>query len=536
MAVETHPTSTQKPPQWSLAVLTALIVYALPLVIFSRIPTQDGPLHIDTAAAMRESLGVHADFFKTFLVTRFSFETNTLGHYLLFACLGLTDSAVAAEKLFQLIYFALFAGGAAYFLSGVRTGGSFYTPLILPLAYGYIFHMGFYNNCLSICGFLWCWGALFRYNARPSFKNLVLLGGSSFLTWLAHPLGIVAFAAGALFWGAIELIFTRTVPFTSRLKQLILPLFVVCAPLISAALFLRGRGLPSTWSFESYGELTSFLVHLSIMNSFKLAGFSEAMAYLFFVLAALFLLGAAAAIRAWRRERAAGPLQMLLLTIFYLAVYYFAPWNAAGSGYINERLLPCACFFLVALLSSTATLSRTLGWSGVFVLASLQYIHWPVYVQEELVERDYLFAVQQIKPEAIVYPLHTASHGWDGTKYASYRTDFSNHLAGFYTAQRSGIYLNNQIARWQEGRQISFLNPIAAALGHLPAALPGAEPEVLDFKPFTKAAGRPVDYVLIYGNFSDPGSLAVLYQSRLESEFECGLVSPRGLVKVCTKR
>jgi hypothetical protein len=518
-----------------LAIITALAIYFCPFLVFSRLPTQDGPLHVDTASAMRESVGPHSKFFSDFIETRFAVETNTFGQDILIVCLELLNSAVGAEKLFQLIYLILFAGGATYFLNGVRVGAWTYTPLFLPLGYSYIFHMGFYNNCLSICGFLWCWGALLRYDAQPSIPKLLLLGCFSFLTWLSHPIGIVAFAAGAVCWASIQLFLARETSFMTRAKQIILPELVICAPLVSAAFFLRGRGELGTWTFESFPALSARLVQISMMDSFGLEGFFVAALIVSFICLALFILSSVRAMRIWSRDKIPMPLETLLLTIFYLVVFYLAPWDAAGSGYINERLMPCVYFFLIAQIASTKILPTVLSGSGIGILILLHYAHWPVYLQAELVERDYLFAVQDLKPEAIVYPLNTVSHGWNGSSYASNRTDFTAHLAGFYTAQCSGIYLNNTIARWREGRQIGFLNHIAQTLDALPAALPGS-PTQVDFEPFAKAAGRPVDYVLLYGNFSNPRTLAVHYEKMLEDGFDCGLVSPRGLVKVCRKR
>ena len=515
--------------------LLSLAIYFCPLLFFPHIPTQDGPLHVDTSAVMRESLGAASGYLHQFFDIRFAFETNTLGHDILLLCLKIVGPAEHAEKLFQLVYLTLFAGGAAYFLSGVQAGAWQLVPLLLPFAYSYIFHMGFYNDCLSLCGFLWCWGALLRYDAKPSGRNFLILCCLTFLTWLAHPVGTVAFAVGAVFWGALELLVVRKTPFSARLRRMLLPQLAVCCLLIMEALFLRESSSRRGWTFQSFPELTSRLVHLSTMDSFELAGFSTAMTFVSSAAAALFIFGLFNAVRVWRREKNTTALVMLLMAIFYLAVYFLAPWDAAGSGYINERLMPYIFVFLTALLAITNILRKPLAVAGITAVAALHIVHWPVYSQEVKVERDYLFAASELPPRSIVYPMHLASHGWDGTSYASHRTDFTNHLAGFYTANTKGIYLNNTIARWREGRQISFLPNVAQGLELLPAAFP-KDPVELDFELFAKAVGKPVDYVLLYGNFSDNTSSARYYEKRLEKSFDCSLVSPLGLVKLCKKR
>ena len=166
---------------------------------------------------------------------------------------------------------------------------------------------------------------------------------------------------------------------------------------------------------------------------------------------------------------------------------------------------------------------------------ALHLVHWPHYVQAKRVEKDYLFAVREIAPESFVYPMHLASHAWDGVDYATRRADPSVHLAAFYSANNHGIYLNNTIARWREGRQVSFRIPVSRGLDNLPAALPGT-PAPIDFEKFTQQVGRPVDFVLLYGNFLELGSLASYYEAAIEKNYDCSKVSPLGLVKLCKRK
>ncbi len=522
----------------------ALLVFFAPLFCFTRIPTQDGPLHVDTAAAMLNSLGIHREFIERYLEIRWLFETNTLGHDLLLICLWIAPSPIYAEKYFQFIYLTSFAGGLAYFLTAVRPEAWRLVPLGLPLAYSYLFHLGFYNSCLSICGFLWCWGSLLRCLRQIAFCNYFTLSLVLLLTWLSHPVGFVAFAIGALFWIGVRILLLIRLPELrltgyrwAKIKLMVVPTIILLIPFAAQFVFLKNKGGVQQWDFKTWSDLTERLLNLSAMDSFGIEKLKFYLKISVIFASATALLGFLGATKLWQKTKHPTGLAMWTMTLFYLTVFYTAPTDAAGSGYINERVMPCIFFFIIAILAATSLRRITelpLLLLGLGAITGLQYIHWPVYAQADKVEQDYLFAVNQLPPESILFNFQLESNGFDGQKYASYRVDFTVHLAGFYTAATGGIYINNIIARWNEQRQIGFKTNVQKGLSGLPPAF-GGTPTTVDFGVFADSAGRPVDYVLIYGNFARELSLANYYEQYLKNNYECSLVSPLGLVKLCKR-
>src|SRR5215468_11002505 len=99
---------------------------------------------------------------------------------------------VAAEKIVVSLVVLVFFWGAFAFLAGFSGRAPWLlTPLLAILAYGYAFHMGFMNYCLSIgLGFLalaaaWHGGA----------GNWLVAAAFAVLAFLAHPLGFALFVA-----------------------------------------------------------------------------------------------------------------------------------------------------------------------------------------------------------------------------------------------------------------------------------------------------------------------------------------------------
>ncbi len=509
-------------------VVTALFVFFLPPLAFDRIPTQDGPLHVDTAAAMVSSTGLYRHFFERYVEFHFSFDTNTLGHNVLALLLRFSNDPVEAERIFQILYCALYSSGLLYFLTAVRTSAWRLLPLGLPFAFSYLFHLGFYNNCLSYVGLLWCWGALLRCNRQASFANVISLALSLLLTWMAHPIGSVAFSTGAIFYLSLRF-FAGQDGTRGRTTSLLL---LSAAPLGAQMIFVQQTGGGAAMSFNSWGELVDLLLRLTAMDSFGKHDLEIPLRTISIVFAELLLVTYGAALL--QRSRATS---ILALPLFYLALYFLAPAQASGSSYINERLMPLIFLLIVAAVASISfsrTVETALATAGLLFVIGVHAVHWPVYRQQSRVENDYLFARATIQPEKFVYAMHLASHAFDGRSYASQRADSTTHLAGFYTAGHSAIYLGNTIGRWQEGRQISFRSEIMSGMSGLPPAFPGTLVPV-DFEKFTEAVGRPIDYVLIYGDFRSEGSKARHYEELTRQHYRCDLVSPLGLVKLCER-
>ncbi len=104
-----------------------------------------------------------------------------------------TFGAGPAQRISVSLAVLAFAGGAFTFITAASDRRPwFLTPCIAMLAYGFVFHIGFFNFYLSLGICLWFLAAI--WNGKPSCRMAatLLLG----LAWLAHPLPVV-WALGA---------------------------------------------------------------------------------------------------------------------------------------------------------------------------------------------------------------------------------------------------------------------------------------------------------------------------------------------------
>jgi hypothetical protein len=121
--------------------------------------------------------------------------------------------AGAAQRIAVSLAVLIFVWGAFYFiarLSGVRPW--FLLPVLAILAYGWTFHMGFFNMYVSLGLCLWAVGA--AWDGKP--KSLAIAAALLAVAYVAHGLPVAwALALGAYTWAA-----RRTRP--ERLHQLLM--------------------------------------------------------------------------------------------------------------------------------------------------------------------------------------------------------------------------------------------------------------------------------------------------------------------------
>ncbi|HKW25301.1 MAG TPA: hypothetical protein VJN48_05920 [Terriglobales bacterium] len=104
--------------------------------------------------------------------------------------------AAAAQRITASLCVLFFAGGAFAFISAASGRRPwFLAPCIAVLAYGFVFHIGFFNFYLSLGFCLWFLAAFWKGSPGRRAASTPLLA----LAWLSHPLPAV-WAAGAAFY------------------------------------------------------------------------------------------------------------------------------------------------------------------------------------------------------------------------------------------------------------------------------------------------------------------------------------------------
>jgi len=149
--------------------------------------------------------------------------------------------ASAAQRIAVALAVLIFTGGAVAFCRALGRQPWTVLPLIVPLAYGWVFHMGFFNFYLSLGLCFWALAA--GWGLQP--KGLAAAGALLALAFVAHGLA-VAWAAAALAW---RWTMQRWPAYRWRL-------FVLALAAIAAIRVAMVAAVPTRWDTEQIGAST----------------------------------------------------------------------------------------------------------------------------------------------------------------------------------------------------------------------------------------------------------------------------------------
>jgi hypothetical protein len=175
---------------------TAAIMCVVPIWLFTYLPTQDGPAHLNNAQILKDIHNPNAGF-EAFFELRGEPLPNLSSHFLLAALLYLVP-ALIAEKLLVTLYVLGFAGSLRWFLGAF---GPRCRPLALPgllLVYNRNFWMGFYNYCLSLILVWVILGLCVRWRGRMRMAHACLLMMLFAAAYFTHLVGFLLALAGAI--------------------------------------------------------------------------------------------------------------------------------------------------------------------------------------------------------------------------------------------------------------------------------------------------------------------------------------------------
>jgi len=148
-----------------------------------------------------------------------------------------------AQRLAASVVVLIFSWGAIAFISALaRKNSCFVAPSVAMLAYGFIYHLGFFNFYLSM-GICLCYLAIFqKFGWRARMFSLPLL----MLAWLAHPFPVI----WALGMAAYLLVATRLRGWTR------LWFFLLGIAALIAARFVLMAIYPCTWTSKQVYFIT----------------------------------------------------------------------------------------------------------------------------------------------------------------------------------------------------------------------------------------------------------------------------------------
>jgi hypothetical protein len=242
------------------------------------------------------------------------------------------------QRLAVSISVLVFGWGAIRFIFGVAgTNWWFAAPCVAMLAYGFIFHMGFFNFYLSMGLCLWylaiVWGGTWQVHA--------LAAPLLILAWIAHPFPVM--------WAIGTALYVMVANRLQRPRRLFLLMFGLAA-LMTARYILTHR-YAYTWSLDQITYITG-------ANQIALFGMKYVPPF-----AILLLIWAVSLHHLIKRPSSVSlfltiPFQLWLLNaaaVLLIPDRVLFPQFARPLGYIAERLSLAAGLMMCAVLASAPT-------------------------------------------------------------------------------------------------------------------------------------------------------------------------------------
>lgn len=492
-----------------------LALLLLPLWLFTYVPTQDGPAHLENAATLLELKD--SPFLRTFYDANWRLATNQVHHALLVA-LGSFMPLLRAEKLVLSAYALLVPVTTLFALRGLPGASRLGVFLVLPAVYSYVFYLGFYNLSFGLPLFLLALGLYFRLafgledapRCRLSAPPLTaLLALTLVLTYFVH---VIAAASALLALGVM--VVARTIGGGNERAPVpglpVLAALAVTPTLALIVFFVTTPGTnPEATNFLNLPRLLQdFFVHPPnftyalysplVVHTWFDAAFTLPLHLLLFGLALFALVQSV-------KWRVPAP-ELLAAFLVFVFIIVWSPNRLGEIGWLPDRFLPYA-YALLALWLATAPLSarswQTVAITSLSLWGGLTLYRLPVQAALNGSVREYVEAAQVVRADSTVLPLSLSQPTPAGLRAfrPNMRYDPVRHALGYVALEKRIVNLANYQAakgyfplRYKDAR-----NPAV----HLSeGGLTSLEypPFALDIASYRRETGAAVDYVLFWGD------------------------------------
>jgi hypothetical protein len=534
-----------------------LVLHLLPVWWLEPFPTQDGPGHQAVAEILRLYDRPEGAFLHAYYVPNERHSPNLFVFTVMTTLLGFLP-VPAAEKVLLAAYVVLLPVSVRYALRAIEPRNAALALLAFPFAYNYLLQMGFFNFCFSLAAFFFGLGFWWRYQERWSLPRVVAFALLALAVYFCHVVSFVMLvtAVGTLAgWRVLLDAAGRPVTETGDepvlrtlwrgcRRRLAAPLAAFVPALVLMLVFLEHHRTARTSTLPLWVKVKHFASLYSLVALDQRAVIVSTLLALLFAAVTAVLLA-----RAWRRWRSRGmtgllPTDGLLLVVaVFLLVYFVAPSELSGGGFLVHRL---NLYPFLALILWFATFDYDRRWlasiqstAAVLSLALLA-VFWPRWRMLDDYLAEYLTAGDHIAAGSTVLALPFSHHGTmpDGQEIA-FRTRPFLHALGHIAARKPlvdlGLYEANE-----DYFPIQFpasCNPFTR-IGLGPGLGLEGEPPRVDFLHYPRRTGRRVDYVLLWqldaAPPDHPDVRSVLAQ--LAAAYEPVYVSRRGLVRLYRQR
>lgn len=509
------------------------------------VPTQDGPVHLEIASALRSLWQDPHGRLASYYQLNPRPEPNLLSDLLLSGLLSVTSSRLAEKLLLSLLLMSL---PAAFFYCAraVHREPASILFLVPPLGMGFFFHMGFHNFNLAVPLSLVTFGYFLRHADDAGWSWYAAFGTLLLVTVSAHavPAAAVMLAVGVVTLRSAVLAVRREDDLTwwRVARERVLPVVLTSVP-GAAMLVVFASGHPRQGAaWVAPWTLLKRMLLLQPMISY------DRREHLVVAVYGLLLAGLMAIALARRaRERDPAGDALLMIAIAFVALYFSMPNGLRGGGYFNPRLQLFAILFallwLVARGAPATVLERraTLG-AGVAVTLGLLALHVAAYHRLSGPLEEYVSVGGRLPWGATVLPVSLIDDGSSATDPAlvSYKIRPYEHALGYITCERPMVDLANYQAD-QGYFAVTYRakrNPFGHLIDRSDTGTGRSEP--IDLAELARERGS-VDAVLVWGRDANANPAdrewAEGLVATLSPGYELVFTSePRGLAELYLRR
>jgi hypothetical protein len=531
-------------PQVSGETLAFFLLLALHLALiwtFPFIPTQDGPGHQALAFILRQYDQPDAGILRQYYLPNREALPNWFVFFLMSRALAIV-SVPMAEKILLTAYVFLLPLAVRYALRAIDPRAAFLSVLAFPFTYNFLFHMGFFNFCFSLAAFFFTLGFWLRAPEKMTLPRTAGLALLVLWVYFCHPVTLVMTVAALLVLAGwrmlVELRAGTERPFAARdllagARKWLLGPALACLPALVLMASFVGRRAGAKVSMLPLWVKVKHLAGL-----YSLASLSRWTILLAAVFALLFYAVSLGCLRARGRRPPAMGDGLLLVAIISALIYFAAPSELAGGGFINHRL---NLFPFLALILWFGTFehpawrrgSIEIAAAGI-ALAFLGVFAW-TYARIDRGLSEIVAAGGRIEPDHTLLFLSFAHQGEEpGGRPLVFRTAPFLHASGYIAARKRLVDLSLYEA--SEDYFPLYFEPHLDSYRHLATVHLGIEtvPPRVDLLGYSKRTGGRVDYVLLWGlrqeRCKEPLVRATLQQ--LEANYALVYASQGGRVRL----
>ncbi len=224
--------------------LTVLLLNIILLFSQRFIPSMDGPAHLYNSRILLSLLQNNSGILNNFFNLHSILIPNWLSHFLLAGFISFIPPWLA-EKVLIILYISGLSLSFRILLKYLNPDNLAYSILIFPFIYSFLFHLGFYNYCLSFVFFFYTIFYWLKTRSSTRISNIIILLLLFTLTYYANILTFLFLGGflGIIIVSEFLIIDKHTIGFANAIKKsfrsLILLFFVSLPGLVFLLFFYR---------------------------------------------------------------------------------------------------------------------------------------------------------------------------------------------------------------------------------------------------------------------------------------------------------